>query len=184
MAFARTYTTNEANFMLQVYEGAKAYRGRNDANTKYVRHGAEAHSSLHGGASFAAQRGRVNTPGSPRTTGTFLTRHDQAQALTEALNSAIGQAALRQLDNNPAQRELRFTVQLTMGRYRMSTHHDNSDVRDVTGTPQPALGHLGRNDPRRVGAGSTRTIAPAEQMFVFAMRQPGGKLMIQTCFPM
>lgn len=180
MAFQKTYTKDEARFMLQVYEGAHAFRG-SDASHMINRHGAAAHPALHGGAGFDAQRARVNTPGQPRTTGTFHTQEEQAAALAHALNSAAGQAALGQLDANPGQREIKFNAGLPPGQYQMTNHADNSSHLDATGNALP--GHVAKNNAARTGAGSTQTQAQATGIYVFAMRAPGGKLHIQTCYP-
>lgn len=175
MPFQKPYSKNEAQFMLQVYEGSRAFL--NAHGGVVTRHGAPSHPALHGGAGFGAQRTRVTTPGQPRTTGTFLTADKQAEALAFALNDPIGQAELATMDANPAVRDIRFTVALPAGAYRMSTHHDDSDI------GAGAAGHLVRNDPGRAGGTSTRTIAFATHIFVYAIRAPGGKLQIQTCYP-
>ena len=58
MAYQKTYTTDEVRFMLQVYEGAHAFRGATPDH-KIQRHGVAAHASLHGGAGFDQQRDRT-----------------------------------------------------------------------------------------------------------------------------
>ena len=180
MPYQKTYTSDEARFMLQVYEGAHAFRGANAAH-QIQRHGAAAHAALHGGAGFDAQRTRVNTPGQPRTTGTFHTTDDQVAALTHALNSVPGQAALGQLDANPGQREISFNAGLPPGRFQMTNHADVSSHLDAHGNALP--GHVAKNNAARIGAGSTQTRAAATGIYVLAMRAPGGKLQIQTCYP-
>jgi len=127
-----------------------------------------------GGANFLDQRGRVNTPGQPRSTGTYWTEDDQIDATTEILNNHLVQIQLRRLDLG--ERRLGIEAPLLHHRYRISVASDKSDL---NGNP----GHLGRKNPGRIGAGSTHIQGYATKGFVLLIRQPGKLLQIQTSYP-
>ena len=97
------------------------------------------------------------------------------------MNSVAGQVALGQLDHNPTQREIKFNAGLPPHQFQMTNHADKSSKLDAHNNPLP--GHVAKKSVARVGAGSTQTQANATGIFVFAMRAPGGKLLIQTCYP-
>ena len=168
MAFSKNYSLMEVQGMLRIYKGNHAITGV-AANGHLQRSDAGAHAHIHGGANFLEQRDRVNTPGQPRTTGTYWSEQDQAEATREVLNSLEGRVALRRLDIGESSAVMEAS--LTVGRYRVSTARDNS-----TGT-------LSRNNAMRVNAGSTSTQSYAQRGFVKVVKGVGGLLQIQTSFP-
>lgn len=180
MPYSRTYTLEEVKGMLQIFRDNRAIIGRHLALGQVLdihmmtRAQAPAHAHIHGGADLLEQQARVNTPGEPRSTGTYWTEDDQALATLEILNSAPGQLALGQLDTGAGDATIR--APLTPQRYKVSTAHDRSDL---GGQP----GHLGRNNAGRYGAGATHTSSYATQGFVKVVRGVGGLMQIQTSYP-
>jgi len=168
MAFSRKYTLMEVQGMLRIYRGNRAITGVNTLG-QLQRSNAPSHAHIHGGANFLEQRARVNTPGQPRTTGTYWSEQDQAEATLEVLNSDDGRIALRRLDIGES--ETVIDARLTQGRYRVSTARDAS------------TGVLSRNDVGRATAGSTHTQSYASRGFVKVVKGVGGLLQIQTSFP-
>lgn len=174
MAFQRKYTREEVQGMLKIFQGNKAFLGF-DADMNVQRAGAAAHAEIHGGASYLDQKGRVNTPGEPRMTGTYWTEDDQIDATLEVLNSIQGQLELAKFDLG----ETRVGINgpLTPGQFRMASAHDDSDK----GANQP--GHVGRNNAARIGAGATHMQGHATEGFVLLLKGVGGLLQVQTSYP-
>lgn len=175
MPFSRQYSRSEVQGMLMIYEGSRPISAIDPATHAITRQRNPAHASIHGGASFADQRTRVNTPGEPRMTGTFQTQDDQIDAALAAINSFQGQIQLRRLDGGETR--LGLQAPLPPGRFQISSHHDNSDL------GAGVAGHVGRNNAARIGAGSTRQLQTARSAFVLLLKGVGNRLQIQTCYP-
>lgn len=173
MAYSRRYTLAEVKGFLQIYRANHAVQGIGPGH-HIQRAGAGAHAHIHGGANLLAMQARVNTPGEPRSTGTYWNEDDQAAATLELLNSMAGQIALRRLDIGEGRAPMEGP--LTPQRYRMSEAHDRSD------RPGQA-GHLGRNAATRVGQGAVHTVLYATRGFVLAVPGVAGQLQIQTSYP-
>ncbi|WP_420858843.1 hypothetical protein [Marivivens marinus] len=171
--YRRRYTEMEVRGMLQIYGGNRMMTGVGPGG-RTQRSPAPAHASIHGGASFLDQRTRVNTPGEPRTTGTYWTFDDQVSATTEILNSMQGQIALQRLEIG--EKDCVMEAALPHRKYKISSAHDDSDKGG-------GAGHLGRNNAGRMGAGSTHTQGYAVRGFVKAVAGINGTLQIQTSFP-
>lgn len=180
MPYARQYTLQEIKGRLQISEGNRIVTGvtvqPGGQVTPTAFGSVEAHAGMHAGASLLDQTARVNTPGQPRTTGTYWSTDDQAAATLEVLNSPTGQAGLAQLDG-AAREAFIGPVALTPNRYRMAVAHDDSDL----GANVP--GHVGRNSAARTGAGATEVVQFAATGSVKIIRLPGGMFIIQTSFP-
>ncbi len=177
MPYARLYTLAEIKGMLQIYKNNYAIHGVNAAH-KFVRATHAAHADVHSGADFLALQARVNTPGEPRTTGTYWNDSDQANATLEVLNSPAGQLLLATLDNAalPAQQKRAAIDAPLVGNYKVAEAVDRSNA---PGT----AGHLARAAAARVGAGSVQTVRFALRGFVLAVPGVGGQLQIQTSYP-
>ena len=181
MSFSRPYALEEVKGMLQIYRHNRAITGRSLVPGAHMldvhmmtRSAAPAHADIHGGANLLQQQARVNTPGEPRSTGTYWTEDDQAAATLEVLNSFNGRIALRRLDIGET--EATMSAALTPQRYRVSNAHDRSDLGAVPG-------HLGRNHAGRMNAGATHTTGYATQGFVKVIKGVGGLMQIQTSYP-
>jgi hypothetical protein len=178
MPFARLYSLAEVKGFLAIYRNNHAIHGIG-AGHAIVRadHGAHAH--IHGGASARDLQARVNTPGQPRTSGTWWNEDDQAKATLELLNSAAGQAQLANLDNAAlpiTNRRAEIRGPVTPGTYRMANATDRSSI--------PAVGPtVPRDNPLRNNAGAVQRVAMATGGFVLAVPGVGGQLQIQTSYP-
>jgi hypothetical protein len=175
MPFSRRYTLEEVKGMLQIYRGNHAITGHVPGTNQLTRSPAGAHAHIHGGANILEMKARVNTPGEPRSTGTYWTEDDQAAATLEILNSFQGQIALRRLDIG--EKEATMSSTLTPNRYRVSNAHDKSDK------GAGVAGHLGRNQAARANAGATFESSYATQGFVKVVKGVGGLMQIQTSYP-
>jgi hypothetical protein len=178
MAFARQYSLQEVQGMLQIYRNNHAIHGV-DANHQITRANAGAHADIHAGASFLDLQARVNTPGQPRLTGTYWSTEDQAAATLEVLNSAAGQLELAKLDDPLlaiGDKRAAIRAPLTPGRYKVAQAQDRSNH---PGQP----GHLVNNSPLRANAGARQEVKMASQGFVLAVPGVGGLLQIQTSWP-
>ena len=175
MAFSRQHELSEVKGMLQIYRNNHAITNV-DANTGAItRSNAGAHAHIHGESSFLDQRARVNTPGEPRTTGTYWNSDNQARATLEILNSGTGQTALQDLDNGQSNTVIQTA--LTLNTYRYAAASDASNL----GPNVP--GHVGRNNQARIGAGSNHSQGYATQGFVKVVKGVGGLMQIQTSYP-
>ncbi|MGL5009080.1 MAG: hypothetical protein ACRC6I_04310 [Paracoccaceae bacterium] len=180
MPFARQYSLAEVKGYLTIYRNNHAFHGVNAANNNVIRAVAGAHANIHAGSSYLDLQGRVNTPGQPRTSGTWWNEEDQAKATLELLNSVAGQAQLAVLDNAAlpiGQRRAAIAGPVTPGTYRMANATDRSSI---AGGPNPVLP---RASGARVGAGSVQTVAMATGAFVLAVPGIAGQLQIQTSYP-
>lgn len=173
MAYSRRYTLHEVKGFLQIYRANHAVQGVGPGH-HLQRAAAGAHAHIHGGADLRQMQARVNTPGEPRSTGTYWNEDDQAAATLEIINSMAGQIALRRLDIGEGRAPMEGP--LIAGRYRMSEAHDRSDHQGLPG-------HLGRNSPLRTGQGAVHTVLYATRGFVLAVPGVAGQLQIQTSYP-
>src|SRR3546814_10685891 len=120
----------------------------NPGTHTHGRAAAGAHAHIHDGASFLDMQALVNTPGEPRATGTYWNDDDQAAATLEVLNSMSGRVALRRLDIGEGRAPMETLL--------TANHYNLSDARDRSNrVGQP--GHMFKNAPGRVGAGSIQT---------------------------
>jgi len=175
MPFQRLYTREEVHGMIQIFEGSRPIRAINPLTHRIDRQRNASHPGIHGGASYLDQRTRVNTPGEPRTTGTYWTQDDQIEATLNVINSHLSQIQLRQFDTGATR--VALETDLPVNRYRIEVAHDDSDL------GAGVAGHVGRNNAGRLGAGSTHAVAYARRGFVLLLRGVGRRLQIQTAFP-
>jgi hypothetical protein len=161
--------------MIKIFEGNRAYLGRDAATNRVHRAGAAAHANIHAGASRLDQAARVNTPGQPRGTGTYWSEADQVAATTEILNHHLSQIQLRRLDTGDTR--LGLEAPLSPGRFKVAEASDDSNL------GPNVQGHLGRNNAARAGAGSSHTQGYATRGFVLLVKGVGGLLQVQTSYP-
>jgi hypothetical protein len=169
MPYSRRYTLTEIKGMLQIYRNNRQVTGVGPGHV-VQRSNAEMHAqAFHGGASMLDLTQRVNTPGQPRTSGTYWNEDDQAAATLEIINSMAGQIALRRLDIGEGRAPIEAA--LTPNRYRMSSATDAS------------MGFATKASPARVGAGAVHTTTFATKGFVLCLPGVAGQLQIQTSYP-
>jgi hypothetical protein len=174
MAFSRRYTLAEVKGMLQIFEGNRSITGVNPHTHTATRAANPAHAvAFHGGSGLLDMTARVNTPGEPRSSGTYWSQDDQAAATLEILNSFQGQIALRRLDIGETSATIEST--LVPARYRMSTATDLSSL--------AGPGQLARANPGRVGQGAVHATTYAARGFVKVVKGVGNLMQIQTSYP-